>query len=336
MRENKNIYELTGKFISGNSSLEELEEVIKLFSDPYHHLDLRPALYDHWKENAEAGLEETAADQLFPVLDRIHHRIHLDKDTSEKRKIRNWFFTVLKVAAVLLVGLVAGILISNFNQPDPLYYASISPRGSVSQLVLPDNTMVYLNAGSEIRYSSRNDEGTREVYLEGEAWFDVTQNKKIPFVVHTPAYDIRVLGTKFNVKAYKEDIDVVTTLEEGIIEVVSSESVKLKENIILNPGEQLTYLSENKSIEVKRVNPVMYTSWKDNRLIFINMNLKELIVLMERKYGVEIEVTDNVLLNYHYDGTIRNESVLEVMDLLRETLPIQYKIEGQTILITKK
>ena len=80
----------------------------------------------------------------------------------------------------------------------------------------------------------------------------------------------------------------------------------------------------------------MFTAWKDNKLIFINMNLKELIVVLERKYGVDIEITDNIILDYHYDGAIKNETILEVLDLLKETLPINYKIEDQSILITKK
>ena len=80
----------------------------------------------------------------------------------------------------------------------------------------------------------------------------------------------------------------------------------------------------------------MFTAWKDNKLIFINMNLKELFVLLERKYGVDIEVTNDLILDYHYDGTIKDETILELLDLLKETLPIKYKIEGQSILITKK
>jgi transmembrane sensor len=154
--------------------------------------------------------------------------------------------------------------------------------------------------------------------------------------VHTPFYDVKVLGTQFNVKAYKTDTEIVTTLEEGSVQIASSENFKMAENKTLHPGEQLVYNRQNKTINVKDVETRMFTAWKDNKLIFINMNLKELIVLLERKYGVEIEITDNMILNYHYDGTIKDETILEVLDLLKETLPIKYKIEGQTILITKK
>jgi ferric-dicitrate binding protein FerR (iron transport regulator) len=203
-------------------------------------------------------------------------------------------------------------------------------------MVLPDNSIVYLNAGSQLKYAVEGQSGKREVFLDGEAWFDVTKNEKKPFVVHTSFYDVNVTGTQFNVKAYKNDEEITTTLEEGSVQITSSENFNLSENVVLRPGEQLIYSSLKKAIGVKNVETRMFTAWKDNKLIFINMNLKELFVVLERKYGVEIQVTNNLILNYHYDGTIKNETILEVLDLLKETLPIKYKIDGQTILITKK
>jgi ferric-dicitrate binding protein FerR (iron transport regulator) len=203
-------------------------------------------------------------------------------------------------------------------------------------MVLPDNSIVYLNAGSQLKYSVEGLKGKREVFLDGEAWFEVTKNEKKPFVVHTPYYDVNVLGTQFNVKAYKSDAEIATTLEQGSVQITSSDNLKLAQTAILQPGEQLVYNTQNRTINVKDVETRMFTAWKENKLIFINMNLKDLFVVLERKYGVDIQVTNNLILNYHYDGTIKNETILEVLDLLKETLPIKYKIEGQTILITKK
>src|SRR5690606_6644025 len=91
------------------------------------------------------------------------------------------------------------------------------PNGSVSQFILPDKTMVYLNSGSRLTYNKKYRE--RNIHLEGEAWFEVNRNDKVPFIVETPHYNILVKGTKFNVKAYSTDDDIVTTLEEGRIEI---------------------------------------------------------------------------------------------------------------------
>lgn len=244
--------------------------------------------------------------------------------------IRNWW----KVAAIFIVGLIIGsLLIQLIGNSEPEYFTSIAPKGSVSQIFLPDSTMVFLNAGSEIKYKIDSKSKYRELILNGEAWFHVTRMEKKPFIVRTPFYDVKVLGTKFNVKAYQTDSKIETTLEEGKVLVSSSDIFKMAEEVILSPGEQLLYDKANNQLQVKKVNTSLYTSWKENKLIFINMNLNELIVLMERKYGVDIELDSN--LDYHYSGTIKNETIFELLEIIKHTLPIQYKIDGQKILIYK-
>jgi len=99
---------------------------------------------------------------------------------------------------------------------------------------------------------------------------------------------------------------------------------------------KLVYNRKDGTVALNVVRTRIYTAWKDNQLIFINMDLKKLFVLLERKYGVDFRVDDDLVLDYHYDGIIRNETILEVLELLNETLPITYKIEGQNIIIQKE
>ena len=334
MKEKNDIKSITEKYIKGKCTPKELEEAITLFADPYHNLELRPTLFDYWMHEEKSS--ETPVEALSVILDKVHHRINLAQVQKPKDRIRQLIFNISKIAAILIIGLLLGLTVQSLKKTEPVYFTSIAPKGSVSQMVLPDNSIVYLNAGSQLKYTVEGLKGKREVFLDGEAWFDVTQNEKKPFVVHTPFYDVQVLGTQFNVKAYKTDNEIVTTLEKGSVQVSSYENFLIAENQVLRPGEQLIYSSMKNSIEIKQVDTRIFTSWKDNKLIFINMNLKELIVLLERKYGVEIKISDSSILNYHYDGTIKDETILEVLDLLKETLPIKYKIEGQTIIITKK
>ncbi len=336
MKDKYYIKSITEKYIKGESTPEELEEAMILFADPNHNVELQPTLYEYWINQEKSSTNEIPTKDLSIILDKVHHKINLKQDQKPKNRIKKITFTVSKIAAILIIGLLMGLSVQYFKKTEPVYFTSIAPKGSVSQMVLPDNTVVYLNAGSQLKYTVEGLKRKREVFIDGEAWFDVTKNENKPFVVHTPFYDVNVLGTQFNVKAYKNDDEIVTTLEEGSVLIGSSENFKMAERKILRPGEQLVYSAQKKAIEVKNVDPRMFTAWKDNKLIFINMNLKELIVLLERKYGVDFHVTDNKILNYHYDGTIKNETILEVLDLLKETLPIKYNIEGQTILITKK
>lgn len=129
---------------------------------------------------------------------------------------------------------------------------------------------------------------------------------------------------------------MTTTLEEGRIAVKSSENLKLADEIVLKPGEQLTYNKELNKIQIHEANTKWYSSWKNNKLVFVNMSLKDLTILLERKYGIEIEIADQSILGYHYDGTIKDETILEVLELLKHTLPIQYQIVDQKIVIQKK
>jgi ferric-dicitrate binding protein FerR (iron transport regulator) len=178
--------------------------------------------------------------------------------------------------------------------------------------------------------------GNREVFLEGEAWFEVEKNENKPFVVHTPFYKVNVTGTQFNVKAYPTDEEATTTLEEGQVVIQSTENIKLAADVVLKPGEQVVMKKTSKEMVIKTVNTKWFTSWKDNKLIFVNMNLKDLVVLLERKYGVDIEIKNREILDLHFDGTIKNETIIEFLEIVKNTLPINYKIVGQKIEITDK
>ncbi len=342
MTERKNIESFVHKYLRGESNREELEKALDLFSDPYHNLDLRPVLFRCWEKDEEDEQKNLPhLKNSENILDKIHHRINIEAGRKKENPVKKIALNLLKLVAVLVLGLFIGILVQSMQKAEPVFYTAIAPKGSISQMILPDSTMVYLNAGSELKYTEENPTNfldgsvSRKVFLTGEAWFDVSLNEKKPFVVHTPVYNVEVLGTQFNIKAYPNDNEIVTTVEGGSVKVVSAENFTIKEPQSLKPGEQLVY-TKNKGINISEVNTRRFTSWKDNRLIFINMNLKELFVLLERKYGVNIEVADNMVLNYHYDSTITNETILEVLDLISETLPIKYKIEGQKVIIQKR
>ena len=309
---------------------KEKQDFSALFHAEQLEYELKEVLFD---ELDEFKVEEFDASFYNSVFKKIWWKINKNKDYEKHQK--NFIYPLLRIAAVLVIGLILGVSITTLiNKKEPVYYSAISPCGSVSKTILPDSTIIYLNAGSEIKYTIESKDGNREVFLNGEAWFDVQKNIKNPFIVHTPFYDVNVTGTQFNIKAYETDTEIATTLEEGQIILSSSGNYKLGEKVVLSPGDQAVLNKESKELTIKKVNPVWYSSWKDNKLIFVNMELKELIVLLERKYGVEIDVIDDSILDYHYDGTIKNESILEILEIIKETLPINFKIVGQKIEIT--
>jgi ferric-dicitrate binding protein FerR (iron transport regulator) len=323
--------EILQKAVETELSEKEREEMLSLF----HKAELEYRLKGKLMEILEMT-DDTATEDfdLNHFSERIMARIQEPVKTRPVRTIRikPW----LKVAAALVLGLVAGKLwFVQKEEPETIQFTSVSPKGSVSQSILPDSTFLYLNSGSTLRYHFNKKEKKREIFLEGEAWFQVHKSAGQQFVVHTNSYDVTVTGTEFNVKAYNEDREAAITLEKGSV-TVSSGKIRLQEPVMLHPGEQLSFNRESREIVVKKVITQWYTSWKDNKLIFVNMNLSELMVLLERKYGVDIRIDDQRILNYHYDGTLKNETILEVLNLLRETLPIQYVIKNQTIEIRKR
>lgn len=337
MHKNIDIKELVHKYISGKSNAKELDKAIEIFKDPHHNLDLQPTLFEEWNIHKNDMENDLHQKDFNLILDKIHHEITPVQESNSRKYSCSIIYSFLKVAAILIVGFISGYNINEFFESQTESYCTfIAPEGAISKMILPDNTLVTLNAGSQLKYSINNKVNKREVFLAGEAWFDVSENKEYPFVVHTPFYQVKVLGTQFNIKAYNTEEEITTTLVKGRIQIFSDIFLKNKKSILLNPGEQLVYNRVQKKAIKSRVDTRLYTSWKDNKLIFINMNLNDLIVLLERRYKVDIEVEDNIVLDYHYDGTIKDESIIEVLDMLKETLPIKYRIIGQKIIIHKK
>lgn len=321
-------------FKKGNSEkagIEEKQEMLSLFHKQYDEFELKSILFNELENTAVEDDSVSDLTNMFPVLWQ-----KISKRCDNKPSSLRWLYPALKVAAALIIGLIIGVYVTSiFNREEPVVYTAHSPLGSVSEWKLPDGSVIFLNAGSEIRYSTEN-KGPRKVYLTGEAWFDVASDPKRPFIVSTNYYDINVKGTKFNVKAYENDREVITTLEDGEIILTSSGYVRFEEDIILKPGEQAVLNKENQELSLRSVNTRWFTSWKENKLIFMNMDLQDLIVLIERKYGVDIVVKDPDILSYHCDGTFKNETIIEVLEIIKKTLPIRYEIVGQQIEITSK
>lgn len=323
----KKIKNILNKGRDKKASESDKQEMLAFFHQAEYEYELKGRLLE---ELNETEVQDSVSPDFNQIFKTVWAKIENNNSRSQS-KIK-YLNTFIRVAAAVVIGLFIGLYVnSNKSNQEPVYYAAHSPRGSVSEMVLPDGSIIFLNSDSRIRYSIDGEKGVREVFLEGEAWFDVEKNLKKPFVVHTPFYDVNVTGTQFNVKAYSSDEYVTTTLEEGQVIIPSSTDFRLAEDLVLKPGEQVVLNKESRELTVAKVNTKWFTSWKDNKLIFVNMDMKELIVLLERKYGVDIEVKNKSILNLHFDGTIKNETIIEILNVIKRTLPVDYKIAGQKI-----
>jgi transmembrane sensor len=253
----------------------------------------------------------------------------------------------LKIAAsVLLVSLVSfGVyfIISKANSPMDSFGETnvalaeqrVNPSGQKSVILLSDGTKVWLSAASTIRYAKAFEgKDTRDVYLEGEAFFDVAHNAEKPFIVHTSSINIKVLGTSFNVKSYTEEKTIETTLVNGKVRIERPATLtQAQEEIVLEPNQRAVFDKESKIIKVREVNSENSGSWKHERLVFDETPIDNVILQLERWYDVRIHVDNRGSLNCRLSAKIENESVEEVLRLLETSHDIDYRISGRDIFL---
>ncbi|MHB1108333.1 MAG: FecR family protein, partial [Lutibacter sp.] len=178
------------------------------------------------------------------------------------------------------------------NSTEELAYNILTiPNGKKFQVVLSDGTEVHLNSGSVLKYPVKFITGiNRQVYLlEGEAYFDVAKDPKHPFIVNADDINIRVLGTKFNVSSYPEDSSINTVLVEGAVSIFGKDKTYDKStSLALKPGYKASWNKTKNNISVEEVDTDIYTGWKNGKLIFKNIQFKNIIKKLERHYNVTI------------------------------------------------
>jgi ferric-dicitrate binding protein FerR (iron transport regulator) len=227
------------------------------------------------------------------------------------------------------------------------------PYGKTMNLIMPDGTKVKLNAGSHFTYPSVFSSTQRAVSLEGEGFFEVTKNPKKPFLVRTAGFTVKVLGTVFNVRAYRNDKSTETTLLKGKVQVELADDPEKK--IILSPHEKLTINSQvqtsNKQqvkVDVAKIKYEVATlpntgnesypenAWVDNKIMFANNDFEDVARQMERKYDVRIIFEDEALKKEQISGVLENESLDTALLFLKQIVALQTKTEGNTVYLSYK
>lgn len=206
------------------------------------------------------------------------------------------------------------------------------PYGERSLITLYDGTEVWLNSGTTLKYPVVFNSKERKVYIEGEAYFDVQQNKLHPFIVNSGKLEIEVLGTKFNICAYPDDEYFFTTLDEGSVKATCNVN---RQGVLLKPGQQAVFSQKANSITQKKVDTDLYTSWKENLLKFENARFEDVIKKMERWYDVKIILDDIINPQEKYTMTIKTESLREMLKVLSISTAMKYKIIEDKVFITK-
>jgi transmembrane sensor len=298
------------------------------------------------------------------VKSRHYKRLVITLREDEVKKRRQFIKELMKYAAIFVVALSLGVagylsLNRNTNNSSKIVWNTIeAPFGSRAHLTLADGTKVWLNAGSQLRYSSNFSSQNREIFLEGEAYFDVTPNKKMQFIVRTSHLDVKVFGTEFNVKAYPDENIIQTTLVRGSVILEGDIIAKNGKGIVLlKPNQTATYfihpqvsdkmsnksgdqierkIAGNENLEIiPVVNPIVYTSWKDSKWIIEGETLSDLAKKLERRFNMKFIFQSNTLQDYRFTGTLKEETLEQVLNLIKLSAPIDYMIQNNEVYLNE-
>ncbi len=209
-----------------------------------------------------------------------------------------------------------------------------TPRGGSYNLELADGSRVWLNAGSSLKFPVSFNDSTRHVYLEGEAYFEVSHNGT-PFIVSSGDMDIQVLGTSFNVSAYQDESEMKTTLVEGKVRIdYKANNMSEMRSKVLFPNEQAVIDTTDIKIAVAEVNTMQYTSWMQGKLEFSNASLDDVMRKLARWYDFEYEFENMQAKDFHFTARISNESsISRILEMLEMTTDVKFEIRNHTIVV---
>lgn len=216
------------------------------------------------------------------------------------------------------------------------YEERTNPRGTKSKVLLADGTAVWLNADSHLWFPTAFAGPRREVYLDGEAFFDVKHNERMPFIIHLGANQVRVLGTSFNVKAYRDDEAVETAVVTGrvaFIRAASPAATAERDTICVVPDEKVVYSKASHELRIEQVNHQDYAPWNQRSLIFQSTPLGEVAKTLGRQYNVTVRFEDEKLRNCRLTGRFRDQSLHEVLRLVEMTRAFSFDLSNNVLTI---
>ncbi len=283
-----------------------------------------------------SSLKDRAADHeinefhLHQKFEETWGKYKSSKSKSTFLKASKLVWRSIAAAAVIIFAITFYSLLQNsfLKNDTPAYFEVYVPAAKQSQITLPDGTKVWVNSDTKIKYSTRFNSKERNVYLSGEAYFEVAHQAGVPFKVFANGAEIKVLGTKFNVKSYQGEDKVETVLIDGKVELSRTDS-EISGSVEMKPGDKAIFNLKTNKVAFTRKDIDADVAWKDGKVIFRNMELSEVCKTLSRRFSAEIVLSDDAgrLLTHPFTFTIENETLPLVLDYLCKAAPLMYKTE---------
>lgn len=308
-----------------------------------------------WIKNHPEKREEIAEAQKFlSVMSTAYQNNPTDKSNGNYQRIREVLVTASaengykqkynsagdntwhywkRLAAVFLLIAISVVAYFYFNTNEPQYIVKTNIGGQKSTIILNDGSKVTLNSESTLRYPEEFNGSTRELVLEGEAFFEVAKDESRPFVVRNGSIKTTALGTSFNISAFPDDSLVQVALVTGSVKVSEYLPGETKEPVFLHPGEAAFYNKSKKSLAKAVFNAKEILSWKEGILYFKDAKFAEIKERLGRWYGVEVETIGKEPQVKHFTGSFENERLVNVLELLSYSRDFRYTISGHKVTI---
>lgn len=323
--------ELVIKFLAGEISDGEIDNLKEwLERDPVNR-----RIFD--KENELWQESGTKTKHDYFKLDKTWSDLSSNLNIGGKRagpvlilKKNNFriFIAAASIVCMVAIGTLALWLVNSRSIKQIVNTSTkvCTNQGEKAHIYLPDSTMIYMNSGTSIEYSSYYNVKERKVKLKGEAYFDIRSNPERPFIIELDKMILSATGTRVNVFSYENEGRIETTLVEGNIQVTIND----QEPLDIKPGQQVVYFTKTNKALIRNVNAETYTSWKENKLRFIDTPFEEVLRNIARRYNVTFEIRSHDLLDLKFTATFIDESIDDVMQLLQAVSPITYRIQYRT------
>lgn len=284
---------------------------------------------DKWGGEDYAPSESLKAEMKANIMWRIGSIEDSERRNSKKLKKR---LAASLITAAALASLFVASLLMPRQAEEPQTFSVIAGKGQKSCVELPDGSKVWLNSESRIAYNSGFNKTNRIIDMEGEVYFEVSQNKSLPFIVKAEEIAVEALGTTFNIMAYGEKNEIITTLVEGRISTSAN-----GQELVLAAGERCDFNKNNRSLTQRKVKDIEHiVPWKNNELLFENESLSNVAATLERLYDVKVVFLQQSITQYTYTGLVRNNSLKNILELISNTSPVDYTMKDNIIEFSKR
>ncbi len=321
-------WELIAKYIKGEASQQEREQVELWLKADSANAVLMDEIKATWQNSGKLNqnIKIDKAKAWASIQEKIKEEDKIIPITHKAPAYNSW---ILRAAAILIVGLFATWFFLKTGKPEMVLVQTTIGSKTIK---LPDNSTIILNENSSLSYPKEFAANERNVSLEGEAFFEITKNPAKPFIIKNKYFDVRVVGTSFNIAAYEKDTTAIVTVVTGTVSFIDkneySELLTVGETGVLNKRRQRIEKSTNTDLN--------FMAWKTKKLEFTNTSFNEVCSSLKKYFSIDITVKDKAILNCTFTGFFEDPKLDDVLKVLEKTLNIKAVVNQKNVEITGK